>query len=74
MPGKDGFSVFSRLVRDPKTRDVPVIMCTGVSDETGIPYSAAQMRQFFGKEPACYLEKPILPEKLQDAITQVLSA
>jgi CheY-like chemotaxis protein len=72
MSKKDGFSVFSHLIRDPRTEEIPVIMLTAVSQRTGISFSALDMREFFGKEPADYIEKPINPEKLQNAIRKIL--
>ena len=32
MPEKDGFKVFYDLQKDPETKDIPIIMLTGVAD------------------------------------------
>ena len=36
MPGMDGFEVVQRLRENDKTRDIPVVMLTGVSDSSRI--------------------------------------
>jgi two-component system alkaline phosphatase synthesis response regulator PhoP len=72
MPGKNGFAVFSELRADEATRDLPVAMLTGVAEKEGISFSAADMGEFLGAEPQAYIEKPVDPDKLQQAVTEVL--
>lgn len=72
MPERDGFGLYSHLIRDPRIKDIPVIMLTGVRQRTGLAFSAEEMGEFFGKEPATYIEKPIDPEKVQEAIVEIL--
>jgi CheY-like chemotaxis protein len=72
MPGKDGFAVFSEMMGHPQLRDTPVVMLTGVGERTGLHFSADQMGEYFGKEPAAYLEKPIDPEALQETARRLL--
>lgn len=74
MPEQDGFSLYSYLTRDAKIKDIPVIMLTGVKQRTGLAFSAEEMGEFFGKEPATYIEKPIDSERLQEAIKKILKA
>lgn len=54
MPGLDGFEVLARLRADPATRDIPVIMVTGLEgeadEERGLRLGAAD-----------YIAKPIRP-------------
>lgn len=72
MPKKDGFSMFDSLRRDPATAEVPVIMLTAVSGKTGIPMSGAAMGEFFGKAPEKFIDKPVEPSVLQQAVRKAL--
>ena len=72
MPKKDGFEVFADLRKAPETESVPVIMLTGVSAQSGIPFSAEDMGEYLGKEPAQFIDKPVDPQVLQSAVTRVL--
>ena len=74
MPGKDGFTVFAEMAKDEALGSVPVIMLTGVGQRIGVPFSAEAMGEFYGAEPAAYVEKPVDPAALQEAVQQVLSA
>ena len=73
MPGgKDGFSTFCELRKDPATRNIPVIMCSEVGRKTGLPFGGESMEQFLGAAPAAFLEKPISAERLLDELRKVL--
>jgi len=72
MPGKSGFDVFTELQKDASTKDIPVIMLTGVQEKTGIGFSAKEMQNFLGKEPDAYIEKPVDAEKLQKTVSNLL--
>ena len=74
MPKRDGFSVFNALRDDTAagTDKIPVIMLTGVSKETGIKFSGEAMGEFFGKAPEEFIDKPIDPARLQDAVKAAL--
>jgi CheY-like chemotaxis protein len=72
MPEKDGFSVFYDLRRSSETENIPVIMLTGVSEKTGIKFSEKEMGEFLGKEPEAFIDKPVDPEKLQEAVKRIL--
>ena len=72
MPKKNGFDVFYDLRQNPETRDIPVIMLTGVSEATGIKFSGKDMGEFLGKEPEDFIDKPVDPEKLQETIKKAL--
>lgn len=72
MPGKDGFTVFAELQKDEATREIPVVMLTGVANETGLRFSADDMDELFGAEPAAYLEKPVAGEALLKTVKDVL--
>ena len=73
MPNKDGFATFKDLRSDDATAAIPVIMLTGVGDQTGISFSAEEMDGFLGCKPDAYLEKPIDPTILQQTVAKVLA-
>jgi len=61
MPGKDGWQVIQELKADPETRDIPVVMCTIVSEKgRGLSLGAAD-----------YLIKPILEQDLIAALDRL---
>ena len=72
--GKPGFSIFRGMKQDSKTKDIPVIMVTGIGDAIGIKFSKEDMCKFLGGEPEGYLEKPVDPKTLQNAIRKVLES
>lgn len=72
MPGTNGFSVFHNLASNPETENIPVIMLTGVSEETGLKFSGEHMGKFLGREPEDFIDKPVEPERLQKAIKKAL--
>ncbi len=72
MPGKDGFAVFAELQKDEATRKIPVVMLTAVAERTGLRFSADDMKDFLGAEPAGYLEKPVAAAVLQKTVSELL--
>jgi CheY-like chemotaxis protein len=73
MPEKDGFKVFYDLQKDPNTQEIPIIMLTGVADKIGIQFFKKDMKDFMGREPVDYIEKPIDPERLKISVKKVLN-
>ena len=73
MPEMDGFQVFGALKRDDSTKNIPVIMLTGVGEKTGIKFSAQDMKNYIGEEPDAYIEKPVEPDELQNTVAKILS-
>ena len=73
MPKKTGFEMFYDLRSETSTRDIPVIMLTGVSEQTGIPFSARDMQQYIGKAPEDFIEKPVDPSRLQVSVKKALN-
>jgi signal transduction histidine kinase/DNA-binding response OmpR family regulator/HAMP domain-containing protein len=64
MPQKDGWDVIRELKQDSRTSDIPVIICSIVSEkERGISLGAAD-----------YLVKPIMEEELVTALDRLNSA
>ena len=72
MPGKSGFEVFSELKKDDSTKDIPVIMLTGIGEKIGIRFSADNMGEFLGAYPDAYIEKPVDAEKLQRTVSGLI--
>ena len=72
MPGKDGFHAFCDIRQDENLADTPVIMLTGLSEQTGVAFSERDMADYLGAEPAAFLDKPVDPEKLQKTVREVL--
>jgi len=73
MPGIDGFKVFNELRLNTATREIPVIMLTGVADKIGIQFFKEDMKKFFGSEPVAYIEKPVNPLKLQEIVKTIFN-
>jgi twitching motility two-component system response regulator PilH len=73
MPGKDGFTVFAEMRGEAQFKETPIVMLTGVRQKVGIPFSAEDMGEYFGEEPAAYVEKPVDPDKLVQTVQEVLA-
>ncbi len=58
LPGKDGWGILKELKDDPYTREIPVIMCSIISDKN----------RGFSLGAADYLTKPISEDKLISAL------
>jgi len=64
MPGVDGYAVCDRMLEEPRTRDVPVLMLTAKSE----------MRELHRHAPnvAAQIDKPFDPASLRDLVTEML--
>lgn len=75
MPGgKDGFTVFCELRKNPRTRDIPVVMFSQVNEVANLDFGAEEMRRQFGKAPSAFLEKPISKEDFLAAVRKLIRA
>ena len=72
MPKRDGFSVFAELRKDEALASVPVIMLTATTKRTGVQFSEQDMGDYLGSEPEAYVDKPIEPIVLKQAVTRLL--
>jgi DNA-binding response OmpR family regulator len=72
MPRKPGFYTLQDLKADPKTKNIPVIMLTGVGKRLGITFSTQDIYDFLGTEPDVYLEKPVDPMFLRRITDRLL--
>lgn len=71
MPGKGGIAMYRDLRKDEETRDIPVIIITGVA--RGQRFEESMMRKVPGIPlPDGYIEKPMKPEGLIEAVKDVL--
>ena len=71
MPDMDGFEVFQEMKRDESLKTLPVVMLTGIREKVGIGFSADEMKDYMGERPNDYIEKPIDPAKLRDAVKKI---
>jgi len=70
MPVKDGFTAAEQLKKDPQLKKIPVIMLTSFSQrhgETSIPVSRG-----YELQAEDYLEKPVNPQELLEAVGRFL--
>ena len=69
---QDGFEMARELKKDPEFKDMPILMLTGVKDQTGIDFKRA------ADDPTCgpvdgFLEKPVEPTVLLAEVQKLLS-
>jgi CheY-like chemotaxis protein len=72
MPDMDGFEVFQEMKKDEAQKAMPVVMLTGIKEKVGIGFSADEMKDYMGARPSDYIEKPIDPAKLKEAVNKIL--
>lgn len=72
MPGMNGLTLFHQLKQKEETRDIPIIMLTGIADDIGIKFTAEGMEKNLGAAPAAFIEKPADPAALQREIVKAL--
>lgn len=59
MPGRSGVQLFARLRGDDRTRDIPIIMVTGIKDQLNIDWKEVVGR-LRARVPDGFVEKPVL--------------
>ncbi len=70
MPHETGHKFYRRLLKDPETKDIPVIILSGVT----------RYKELFArdhktmKKPFAFVEKPIVPEQLVEKVKEALSS
>jgi len=72
MPGMNGMTLFHQLKQKEETRNIPVIMLTGIADDIGIKFTAEGIEENLGAAPAAFIEKPADPAELQREIVKAL--
>jgi two-component system phosphate regulon response regulator PhoB len=86
MPKKSGIAMFQELRMDSNMSHIPVVVCTGVSEVTGVDFRNFMYKQPLRNEtkfvettgltkytiPDGYIEKPIDPDELIKVVKEVL--
>lgn len=75
MPHKSGISLLNDLSSDPALKSIPVIMVTGVSEETGVDLDSFLSRgaaEGTVLRPEGYLDKPVDPDELLRVIRKIV--
>ncbi len=72
MPGRTGIQLFTRLRGNDATREIPLVMVTGIKEQTGIDWGDIVDR-YRVRQPDGFIEKPIEPERLMSVIDEILS-
>ena len=83
MPKQSGLGFFNELKKNEEYRDIPVIIVSGASKATGVDMKAYVYDKEFSErkqritgidaKPEAYVEKPVDPEKLIEAIQKFFS-
>jgi CheY-like chemotaxis protein len=66
---QDGFEMSRELKKDPEFKDMPILMLTGVKDQTGIDFKSS------AGDPTCvdgFLDKPVDPDTLVAEVEKLL--
>ena len=76
MPKEGGIQLYRDLKSDPATKDIPVIMLSGIARKTFF-HSQTVLNRYTGQalpEPEAYIEKPPEPDELLEMTEKVLKA
>jgi len=68
----DGFDMSKKLKKDPKFKDIPILMLTGIREKTKMDFSPKEGGPDWFTVDA-YLEKPIQPNVLLSEVEKLLS-
>ena len=74
MPKESGVRLFRQMKTDPGLKGIPVIILSGITQKSFLRSQKA-LTEFGGAEvpePEAYLEKPVEPAELAEAIRQVI--
>ncbi|MBC8422908.1 response regulator [bacterium] len=72
MPGRTGIQLFTKLRANDATRDIPMVMVTGIKEQLGIDWGEIVDR-YRTRKPDGFVEKPIDPDRLMMVVDGVLS-
>jgi CheY-like chemotaxis protein len=67
----EGFDVARKLKEDPATKDIPIIMITGIKKAEGLPFSFEPDQDWLPVKAV--LEKPVKPDALLAAIKEAMT-
>ncbi len=68
----EGFQVAYELRGDEATREIPILMLTAVTDQTGFDFDPGKDQEYLPVNE--FLEKPVSPRKLIDLVRKHLPA
>ena len=71
MPGRTGIQFFSRLRRDEETRELPLIMVTGIREQLNIDWRET-VSKLKVRVPDGFIEKPVDPAQLIRLVEEVM--
>ena len=66
----EGFHVARDLKGDPATADIPILMLTAVSQKSGFEFSPETDKDFMPVD--VFLEKPLDPDRLLEAVAELV--
>ena len=69
---QDGFEMSRELKKDPQLKNIPILMLTGIQEETGISFDKTAGDQTWLPVEG-FLNKPVDPEVLLSEIEKLLS-
>ncbi|MBI2441787.1 MAG: response regulator [Lentisphaerae bacterium] len=72
--GMDGFATFCELRKNPATAHIKVLMLTEVNRATKLRFDIDSMGKYLGASPQAFLEKPIKPERLRQAVAAAIGS
>ena len=72
MPGRTGIQLFVRLKGNEETKDIPLIMVTGIKDKLNIDWQEI-VSKLKARVPDGFVEKPIEPVHLMNVVEDVLT-
>ena len=67
----DGFEMSRELKKDPQSKDIPILMMTGVKDKTGIDFKSTAGDPTWCPVDA-FLDKPVEPDALLAEVKKLL--
>ena len=72
MPGRTGIQFLVRLKGNEETKDIPLIMVTGIKDKLNIDWQEI-VSKLKARVPDGFVEKPIEPVHLMNVVEDVLT-
>ena len=72
MPGQLGYWILTELRETPTTKDVPVVIVTGIAQRSGVGFTEKDVDYLSGHKPDAYLEKPVDPDRLKKIVKKLI--
>ena len=71
MPGRSGTHLFARLKGDEATKDIPLVMITGIKEKLNIDWGEIT-KGLKARKPEGFIEKPIDPVRLMRVVEDAM--